>query len=64
MVQFCCGFNTAEECQSPVAKKVKIFIVNFMALVLIIVITKTVLSCIHSLDEDLKQTAEFPSLSS
>lgn len=47
---FCWTFNTAEEFQLSVAMKVKIFIVNFMAFALIMVITKTVLSCMHGLD--------------
>lgn len=55
MVQFCWRFNTAEEFQLSVAMKVQIFIVDFMALASIMVIIKTVLSCIHSFDEDLKE---------
>ena len=56
MVQFCWEINTAEEFQLSVAVKVKLFIVDFTTLAAITVITTTALSCIHGLDEDLKES--------
>lgn len=63
MVQFCWRVNTAEEFQLSAAMKVKIVIINFMASASIMVITETVLSCIDSLDGELKETTKFSFLS-
>lgn len=57
----CCHCGQQKKFQLSDEVKVRIFSINFTFLAPIMVITKTVLSCMHSLDQNLK---DFPSFSS